>query len=351
MSGSGIWSLLLEPDNLATVFLQLGLDDLVSAELVCRTWREFIVGQRIWRRRLLEEEKKKSIEAKSLIHLGGVPAEHKDAKKMCFFLSSTILPDSGQDYIGLQSLYRRSRIADQQTIFADIPRLSLHNPANVFIMSKLLVFGPSAFPLLTAPDDSVVIAGAHYGRGRVVVLPHERLLEDKPLMTSLAAWVARSRGQLNIDFYVSADPVSKAGRLWRHVNPWHRLTRPFDSMLMAGRDKLSQYQTHHPGPHVYITEGHYDDHADQVIAFVRNGGGLIIAGHAWFWASQQGDQQSVLLNHPGNKITTHFGIAFSGEPVDERVVRSAVLTRYGSTHLRSVMSSLICICFDEPKHN
>ena len=46
-----------------------------------------------------------------------------------------------------------------------------------------------------------------------------------------------------------------------------------------------------------------------------NGGGLIVAGHSWWWAHKKreeaGGHPNVLLDHPGNKLITHFGIAFS----------------------------------------
>ena len=132
-------------------------------------------------------------------------------------------------------------------------------------------------------------------------------------------WVAGKGGE----HWVSTDPISRTGPQWVYVNPWRRMTYPFNTtMMVVNRDQLVQHQANHPAArHVYITEGHYDDHADQVVNYVKNGGGLIIAGHAWFWASQRGRQECVLLNHPGNRIVTHFGIAFSRDCVEGRVAR------------------------------
>ena len=70
-------------------------------------------------------------------------------------------------------------------------------------------------------------------------------------------------------------------------------------------------------PPMYMTQGHYGDHNDQLLEYVRQGGGLVVGGHAWWWAEQQPDQ-SVLLQHPGNQLITEFGLAFSKETVDIR---------------------------------
>ena len=319
MSDSSVWSLLREPDLLSRVLLQLGLQDLLSAELVCSTWREFILEQRIWPRRLEARRTARKSWDRALSLSGGAPYKHREAKKLFHVLTLRILPGIGE--VGEQKQYEEARLADQTEIFQDIPQIRLDNPQNHFVMSRLMLFGPTAFPLLTGQDGSVVMAAAHYGRGRVVVLPHEQLLEHKQLMRGAAGWVAGSRGW---EGAVSADPVSRAGRQWLYVNPWQFKTRPFPDMAFVRREQLLQYQEHHPQPQVFITEGHYDDHAEEVLAYVKNGGGLIVAGHAWFWASQRGRQECVLLNHPGNKITVPFGIAFSRAAVPRQVAEQTI---------------------------
>ena len=59
-----------------------------------------------------------------------------------------------------------------------------------------------------------------------------------------------------------------------------------------------------------------DDHCHHVLDYVRSGGGLIVAGHAWLWAQHNPDLCDI-TQHPGNKIITHFGIAFSSFVIDE----------------------------------
>ena len=57
------------------------------------------------------------------------------------------------------------------------------NPESRYLMSKLLVFGPSSFPLLTTKSGAVVMAGGYYGAGRVGLLPHQlhRLAREEDL--------------------------------------------------------------------------------------------------------------------------------------------------------------------------
>ena len=42
--------------------------------------------------------------------------------------------------------------------------------------SNLILFGPTAFPILITSKNYVAAAGARYGKGRLVVLPHEAVL-------------------------------------------------------------------------------------------------------------------------------------------------------------------------------
>ena len=66
---------------------------------------------------------------------------------------------------------------------------------------------------------------------------------------------------------------------------------------------------------IFITEGHYEDHADHLMEYVRDGGGLIIGGHAITWAANDADviqrSKCSILEYPGNKIVARAGIAFS----------------------------------------
>jgi len=259
--------------------------------------------------------------AYAIKQFGEIPTEGKEAKRLYYFLSSTILPEDLTSSSYPAELYKRRSLSSFQTIQTKIQSISpppvslykLHSREDNFVMSKLLLFGSQAFPLLTTGSGIVVMAGSYYGKGKVVVLPHEALLQHEALMRGAMEWVKGFNDKEGVPL-VSMDPVSRAGGNWVYVNPLRR-RYPFEKTAVKRDQLMSNKET---TPRIYITEGHYDDHSDCVLDYVRNGGGLIIAGHAWFWASQRNHDVCLLTNHPGNKIITHFGIAFSSLHVDHQ---------------------------------
>merc|ERR1712004_727480 len=336
-------TLLREPEILARVFLLLDQRDLRTVEQVCHAWRGVVDQQSVWRRRLLRAINSRTGWAQTMGQLGlVVPVMSQDQAKDTFRLLCTRLLPTDMTAAGPQPimrpriiyvrvpligtdqwLYEKARREDLVTIFQNCPdTITLFNHEREFTMSTLLVFGASAFPLLSTEDGRIVMAGAHFGKGRVVVLPHESLLQDRQLLSGAAQWVASSPSPV-----VSADPVSRAGGNWVYINPWHRhLKQPFDDMNQVGRQNLLDFQEQVEEPQVYITEGHYDDHGENVVEYVRRGGGLIIGGHAWFWTSQHRHDQCMFKTHPGNKIITHFGIAFTRHAVEGQVSRVPIPT-------------------------
>ena len=248
--------------------------------------------------------------------------DHDEAKSTFHLLCRRLIPlsmtETSSTKTGTeQCIYEKARQDDLRVIFQNCPgSITLFNTEREFTMSTLMVFGHSAFPLLSTADGRVVMAGAHFGKGRVLVLPHESLLQDRQLLSGAAQWVSSS-----LTPRVSADPVSRAGSLWQYINPWHRhLKQPFDDMESVCRQFLLHYQEISLEPLVYITEGHYDDFREDVVEYVRRGGGLVIAGHAWFWTSQRRREDPCMFKtHSGNKIISHFGIAFTRHAVERNV--------------------------------
>ena len=323
-------TLLREPELLARVFLFLDQKDLRAVEQVCHAWRELVEQQSIWRRRLLQATNTRAGWTRAVTQMGlEVPSmDHDKAKSTFLLLCRKLLPlgmteTSWTKTDTDQWVYEKARQDDLMVIFQNCPgAITLFNTDREFTMSTLLVFGHSAFPLLSTADGRVVMAGAHFGKGRVLVLPHESLLQDRQLLSGAAQWVSSSPTPI-----ISADPVSRAGSLWQYINPWHRqLKQPFDDMKSVCRQFLLDFQEISSEPQVYITEGHYDDYREDVVEYVRRGGGLVIAGHAWFWTSQGRRNQCMFKIHPGNKIISHFGIAFTRYAVEKNVSVVAIPT-------------------------
>ena len=149
------------------------------------------------------------------------------------------------------------------------------NPESRYLMSKLLVFGPSSFPLLTTKSGAVVMAGGYYGAGRVVVLPHELLLSNTALMVGSALWVSGQDSVVVGEDWKRLvprfvmDPLSKA---WsRLANDWcyrevGRGAMPQHEHRFVSRENLLQ-----ENPQFYVTEGHYGDHSESLLEYVRSG--------------------------------------------------------------------------------
>ena len=82
-----------------------------------------------------------------------------------------------------ENLYFKRLYADHQKILSFLPKtIMFYDEQSRYLMSKLIVFGPQSFPLLVTFSGAVVMAGAYYGKGKVIVLPHEELLSNVNLL-------------------------------------------------------------------------------------------------------------------------------------------------------------------------
>jgi len=335
-----------EPDLLGRVFLCLDLPSLLATELTCPHWRHLAISLNIWRRKLVA--KQNSLNWRFALSQNDYSdLDHAAAKKLYFQLASVLVPDNvgfflkdgnlvieheyySEQYqrnntvtrfISKVKQYRHSKTEENlffsarakaaQMILSHLPRTTTLADPRQFCMSQILVFGPAAFPVLVTRAGAVVVAGAHYGRGRVVLLPHEHLLSHRPVMQGAMEWAGASAG-LGQD-QIMVDPVSYAwSRLARDWIPVVANSLPNPGLTRLARDKLLKVR-----PRVYITEAHYAQHSETLLQYVREGGGLVVGGHAWFWASNSHGRNS-LLHHPGNQLLTHFGLALSARLVEHR---------------------------------
>ena len=196
----GVYTLLREPELLSRVFLNLDQNDLRAAEQVCHAWRNLVEQQSIWKRKLLQATITRAgwMRAVTQMGLAVTSMDHDEAKNTFLQLCRRILPlgmtetswtKTGTD----QWIYEKAHQDDLRVIFQNCPgATTLFNTDREFTMSTLMVFGHSAFPLLSTADGRIVMAGAHFGKGRVLVLPHESLLQDRQLLSGAAQWVSSS---------------------------------------------------------------------------------------------------------------------------------------------------------------
>ncbi|KAM8981986.1 TRPM8 channel-associated factor 2-like [Sarcophilus harrisii] len=157
---------------------------------------------------------------------------------------------------------------------------------------ELLLIGEAAFPVLVNKNGQVFIAASQYGQGRMVVMSHEGYLQDSILaqfLCNAVGWLNQRPGTV-VGVHTSVEPL--AGIL--HDSG-------MEVQIMNGlEDSVG----------VYCINAYDSTLAKEMIQFVKNGGGLLIGGQAWYWASQHG-RDKVLSNFPGNQVTSVAGVYFT----------------------------------------
>ncbi|XP_039681843.1 TRPM8 channel-associated factor homolog isoform X1 [Perca fluviatilis] len=155
------------------------------------------------------------------------------------------------------------------------------------VPSELLVHGPLAFPIGTTGDGRAFLAGAYYGQGRVIVVTHEGFLGHEtlaPFWKNAIHWLDEGRqGVVGIAPNHALEVLRKSGLQCEKTD---------------FRKDLS----------VFVCTAYSDHHAEEIRDFVAEGGGLLIGGHAWYWA-QTHPGQNELTDFPGNKILNTMGLS------------------------------------------
>ncbi|KAL1777550.1 TRPM8 channel-associated factor 3-like [Sigmodon hispidus] len=160
------------------------------------------------------------------------------------------------------------------------------------IPCELLLIGEAAFPVMVNGKGQVLIAASSYGQGRLVVIAHESYLLHAglaPFLLNAVSWLCPSPGA----------PIT--------VHP--SLASLVSILGNSGLEALVQPE---PGETlgVYCTDAYSDTLTEELVQFMKRGGGLLIGGQAWHWASQHGSDK-VLSSFPGNQVTSVAGIYFT----------------------------------------
>ncbi|CAK7295858.1 TRPM8 channel-associated factor 2 [Vulpes lagopus] len=160
------------------------------------------------------------------------------------------------------------------------------------IPCELLLIGEAAFPVMVNDKGQVLIAASSYGLGRLVVVSHEGYLMD----AGLAPFLRNAVG------WLCASPGAPTG-----VHP------SLESLvtILQACGVQAQVQPDLEAPlGVYCINAYDDKMTAELIQFVKCGGGLLIGGQAWYWASQHG-RDNVLSRFPGNQVTSVAGVYFT----------------------------------------
>ncbi|XP_014916556.1 TRPM8 channel-associated factor homolog [Poecilia latipinna] len=160
-----------------------------------------------------------------------------------------------------------------------------------------LVLTGDAFPVVMNSQGHILMAASVYGRGRIVVLSHETYLTLCPaLVDNALTWLGGGESA-NLSLGVPKTMkgvVDNLNRSSYQVSP----VEEFRADL---------------GVSVYVTDAYQvGPKAEELIAFVKAGGGLLIGGQAWWWASQN-ENKNLILEFPGNKVTGVAGIYFTAQ--------------------------------------
>ncbi|CAN9511095.1 unnamed protein product [Ophioblennius macclurei] len=159
----------------------------------------------------------------------------------------------------------------------------------------LVLIGDHAFPIAMNSRGQVPMAASFYGKGRIVVLGHEGYLKCFPDLVKNAVTWLRGEGSDNLSVAVQDKQKAVADNLE---------ASGFQAVVVEGfSSKL--------GAGVYVTDAYsVADDAKDLVKFMREGGGVLIAGQAWFWASKH-RQSDTLHEFDGNKVADVAGIYFS----------------------------------------
>ncbi|KAF2358553.1 Peptidase family M60 domain [Trinorchestia longiramus] len=169
------------------------------------------------------------------------------------------------------------------------------------IPSELFLYGPNAVPIIVQESGEILIAAATYGQGRIVVLPHEAYLSRAPFKQFLLNCLAWLHEDQNNSVVV------------------HKNLKKLKSMLEECKF-LTTFEESFDGVGTYCCAAATANRPKEILRHVKNGGGLLIAGQAWHWASVH-DHKNEFVNYPSNKITGPAGIFISSKTVRPSVVQ------------------------------
>uniref|UniRef100_A0A3B5ABI2 TRPM8 channel associated factor 2 n=1 Tax=Stegastes partitus TaxID=144197 RepID=A0A3B5ABI2_9TELE len=172
------------------------------------------------------------------------------------------------------------------------------------LASEVLIHGPLAFPIGTTEDGRAFLAGAYYGQGRVVVITHEGLLRREtlaPFWNNAIRWLDEGRNGV----------VGVVPDLHDAFNLFHK--SGFNCEKTHFKEDLS----------VFVCTAYSNDHVQEIQNFVAEGGGLLIGGHAWYWA-QTHLGQNPMTEFSGNKILNKMGLSLLGKTIGEGSYKAPV---------------------------
>jgi hypothetical protein len=170
------------------------------------------------------------------------------------------------------------------------------------IPGGVCAFGPQAFVVVVGTANAPVVAGAEAGDGRVLALGHNGYLGE-------------------------ALETDDTGRFARNALVWLSGGKRSPRVACPGKPELARRladlglkaETHADleGVDCVVVDAGAPlsrDRLDELAAFVEDGGGLLAAATGWGWQQLNADL-TLARDLPGNRLLTHYGLAFTLETV------------------------------------
>ncbi|KAI4880375.1 hypothetical protein NFI96_025390, partial [Prochilodus magdalenae] len=194
---------------------------------------------------------------------------------------------------------------DMEFLLQGVSKFDIQGEA---VPSEILVHGPLAFPIGLTPDKKAFLAGTYFGQGRVIVAGHEAYLGCESLSTFMARavqWLDKRRNGV-----IGVLPALKEAY-----------------SLLSKSGLQCQLTDLRKGLSVFVCNSYNDTQSDEIQKFVAGGGGLLIGGHAWSWASRN-PNLDVMTDCPGNRILGKMGLCLSEKSLKAGLYKAPQLFSY-----------------------
>ncbi|XP_017286100.1 TRPM8 channel-associated factor homolog [Kryptolebias marmoratus] len=182
-----------------------------------------------------------------------------------------------------------------------------------FVTSEALIHGPFAFPIGTTNDGQAFLAGTYFGKGRVILVTHERFIESEKLASF---WN-------NAFHWLDQDKKGTIG-----FGPWVNILPSLE--LKCEKTTIRQDLS------VYVCTAYSEEDPEKIQTFVAEGGGLLIGGHAWWWAHKHFGQNP-LQDFSGNKILNKMGLSVLKETISTGVFKAPQPSQANYFHFRHLL--------------
>ena len=209
--------------------------------------------------------------------------------------------------------------------------------------SSLVVFGPQALAVILDEDSRPFVAASRVEAGRVVLFGHEgylQRLDDQPadngrLLENALTWAAGDRAP-NATLDVLLDPGQDALA--------DDLRRRGHTARFGGVSDLPA--------DVWVTTTYPERDLRELRAmraFIAQGGGLVVGGHAWWWSYSTGNEDAA-HDYPGNQFLVPMGLMVTTQ-ADVTAGLDAVPAEppEACTNVRTAVDTLRRDRFDAPR--